>query len=133
MTHSSDSPLLRLPNTFHAFYGGFPSLHKAQKAAIIPILSGHNPLPVRARARLSWHLPWSSTETIKGFLYCVGTLIIDEVHPLVHQYRGRHLAFLLSRLERRSGQPLQKIAMSATIADAGSVIGFFGFKADTSS
>lgn len=206
MIHSSESPLLRLPNTFHAFYGGFSSLHKAQKAAIVPILSGRDLvlqsatgsgkseavlapamervilsgkktavlyiIPTKALAhdlkrrfepviagRLGLNLAvrtgdikpkgksrpdilfttpesldvmlGSSTETIKGFLYCVGTLIIDEVHPLVHQYRGRHLAFLLSRLERRSGRPLQKIAMSATIADAGSIIGFFGFKADT--
>ncbi len=206
MIHSSDSPLLLLPNTFHAFYGGFSSLHKAQKEAIVPILSGQDLIlqsatgsgkseavlapvmervissgkkttvlyiiPTKALAhdlkrrfepvisdRLGLNLAvrtgdikprgktrpdilfttpesldvmmGSTNESIKGFLYCVGTIIIDEVHPLVHQYRGRHLAFLLSRLERRSGRTLQKIAMSATIADVDSIIGFFDFSTDT--
>lgn len=60
----------------------------------------------------------------------IGTVIIDEIHPLVYQYRGRQLSYLLRRLERRRGATLQKIALSATIADADSIIGFFGFRPD---
>ncbi len=73
----------------------------------------------------------SSNQDLKGFLSRIRTLIIDEVHPLVNQYRGRHLACLLTRLERRTGCRLQKIAMSATIADIDSVIAFFEFSPQT--
>ena len=67
---------------------------------------------------------------LKAFLARVGTVIIDEVHPLVHQYRGRHLVYLLTRLERRTGLPIQKIAMSATIAGISEVMDFLNFKPD---
>lgn len=73
----------------------------------------------------------SSNADLRGFLFRVETVIIDEVHPLVHQYRGHHLACLLSRLEQRTGRPLQRIAMSATIADVDAVIDFFGFSPGT--
>ncbi|MEA3240910.1 MAG: DEAD/DEAH box helicase, partial [Pseudomonadota bacterium] len=59
----------------------------------------------------------SSNVDLRGFLRRVRTVIIDEVHPLIHHYRGRQLTYLLHRLERRIGRSLQKIALSATIAD----------------
>jgi Lhr-like helicase len=198
-----DSLLLRLPNTFRAFYGAFVSLHTTQRQAVAPILSGHDLvlqsatgsgkseaalapclervissgrkisvlyiIPTRALAmdlkrrfdsiiteRLKLNLAirtgdikrtggkrpdimfttpesldvmlGSANADLKGFLFRVGIVIIDEVHPLIHQYRGRHLAYLFNRLERRTGRTLQKIAMSATIADVDSVIDFFGFR-----
>ncbi len=67
---------------------------------------------------------------LRGFLRRVRTVIIDEVHPLIHQYRGRQLVYLLHRLERRIGKPLQKIALSATIADPAVVGRFFHFRPD---
>ena len=73
----------------------------------------------------------STNADLKGFLFRVGTVIIDEVHPLIHQYRGRHLAYLFTRLERRTGRVLQKIAMSATIARVDAVIDFFNFSINT--
>jgi len=73
----------------------------------------------------------SANADLKGFLSRVGTVVIDEVHPLIHQYRGRHLVYLFTRLERRTGRGLQKIAMSATIARVDTVIDFFGFRANT--
>ncbi|WP_457552783.1 DEAD/DEAH box helicase [Desulfobacula sp.] len=199
----SDSLLLKLPNTFRAFYGAFESLHNVQKKAVVPILSGRDLvlqaatgsgkseavlapclemvirsgrkravlyiIPTRALAmdlkrrfdvviteRLGLNLAirtgdikraggkhpdimfttpesldvmlGSSNVDLKGFLSRVETIIIDEVHPLIHQYRGRHLVYLMTRLERRSGRSLQKIAMSATIADVNSLIDFFGFQ-----
>ena len=200
-----DSLLLQLPNTFRAFYGGFASLHSAQRQAVAPILSGRDLvlqaatgsgkseavlapclervinsgrktailyiIPTKALAmdlkrrfesviteRLGLNLAirtgdikraggkrpdimfttpesldvmlGSANADLKGFLFRVGMVIIDEVHPLIHQYRGRHLAYLFTRLERRTGRVLQKIAMSATIARVDSVIDFFGFKID---
>lgn len=71
----------------------------------------------------------SSNVGLKAFLARVGTVIIDEVHPLLHQYRGRHLAYLFTRVERRTGAPIQKIAMSATIADISGIMKFFNFRA----
>ncbi|MCD6186134.1 MAG: DEAD/DEAH box helicase [Deltaproteobacteria bacterium] len=73
----------------------------------------------------------SANPDLKGFLFRVGTVIIDEVHPLIHQYRGRHLVYLFTRLERRTGRVLQKIAMSATIARVDAVIDFFNFSINT--
>ena len=69
----------------------------------------------------------SSNGDLKGFLFRVEMVIIDEVHAFISNYRGRHLAHLFTRLERRVGHPLQKIAMSATISRKNAVIDFFGF------
>ena len=196
------TPLLKLPNTFRAFYGAFAGLHKVQSQAIDPILNGEDLIiqsatgtgkseavlapcleqvilshkkssvlyiiPTKALAmdlkrrfesiikeRLELKLAirtgdiknslttipdimlttpesldvmlGSSNADIKGFLARIKTVIIDEVHQLVHQYRGCHLAFLFSRLERRTGCKLQKIAMSATIAHKDQIIDCLGF------
>lgn len=75
----------------------------------------------------------SANKGLKRFLSRVGTVIIDEVHPLVHQYRGRHLAFLFTRLSRRTRAPVQKIAMSATIARVREVMDFFDFRPEATS
>ncbi|NOY70554.1 MAG: DEAD/DEAH box helicase [Deltaproteobacteria bacterium] len=73
----------------------------------------------------------SSNSDLRGFLLRVHTVIIDEVHPFIHQYRGRQLVYLLHRLSRRTGEQIQKIALSATIADPDAVIRFFHFKPGT--
>ncbi len=197
-----DSLLLKLPNTFRAFYGGFTELHRVQRQALTPILEGRDLvvqaatgsgkseavlapclerviqsgqktavlyiIPTRALAmdlkrrfesiiteRLGLNFALrtgdkkltggkcpdimlttpesldvmlgSSNTDLRGFLSRVGTVIIDEVHSFIYQYRGRHLVYLFNRLERRTGRRLQKIAMSATISRVGSVIDFFGF------
>jgi len=72
----------------------------------------------------------SANVDLRGFIQRVCTVIIDEVHPLIHQYRGRQLVYLLHRLERRIGQPLQKIALSATIADPAAVGRFLHLRPD---
>lgn len=72
----------------------------------------------------------SANADLLAFLLRVRTVIIDEVHPFIHQYRGQQLSCLLHRLERRIGQRLQKIALSATIADPHEVQRFFNFRAD---
>ena len=70
----------------------------------------------------------SGNTNLKAFLTGVGTVIVDEVHPLVHQYRGRHLVYLFTRLERKTHAPIQKIAMSATIAGIPEVMDFLNFR-----
>jgi superfamily II DNA/RNA helicase/predicted RecB family nuclease len=73
----------------------------------------------------------SSNPDLRGFVSRVRMMIIDEVHLFVYKYRGRQLSYLITRLERRFSRPLQKMALSATIADVDSVIRFFGFQPDT--
>ncbi len=72
----------------------------------------------------------SANDDLQAFLLRVRTIIIDEVHPFVHQYRGQQLAYLMQRLERRIATRLQKIALSATIADPVEVCRFLNFKSD---
>jgi Lhr-like helicase/predicted RecB family nuclease len=72
----------------------------------------------------------SNSADVRGFLERVRTVIIDEVHPFIYQYRGQQLVYLFHRLERRLGECLQKIALSATIADPDEICRFLHFKSD---
>jgi ATP-dependent Lhr-like helicase len=49
-------------------------------------------------------------ETLTG----VHTLILDEVHAVAGTKRGAHLALTVERLERLTGEPFQRIGLSAT-------------------
>src|SRR2546429_5238742 len=49
-------------------------------------------------------------ETLKG----VRTLILDEVHAVAGTKRGAHLALSVERLDRLTGEPVQRIGLSAT-------------------
>ena len=42
------------------------------------------------------------------------TVIVDEIHALVRDKRGSHLALSLERLEALAGRPLQRLGLSAT-------------------
>jgi ATP-dependent Lhr-like helicase len=44
----------------------------------------------------------------------VETIIVDEIHALVRDKRGSHLALSLERLEALCDQPLQRVGLSAT-------------------
>ena len=73
----------------------------------------------------------SPNADLKQFVQHIRTVIIDEAHPFIHQYRGRQLSYLLTRLQRRIAHPVQKIALSATLSDVEEVARFFGFRTDT--
>ena len=44
----------------------------------------------------------------------VRTVIVDEIHSLVRDKRGSHLALSLERLEALAGRPVQRVGLSAT-------------------
>ncbi|XOF34312.1 MAG: DEAD/DEAH box helicase [Candidatus Electrothrix sp. YB6] len=73
----------------------------------------------------------SSNQDLRGFLARVRIVIIDEAHFFIHQYRGRQLVYLLQRLERRIGSRVQRLALSATLADPDEVGRFLGCSSDT--
>ncbi|HEY7712593.1 MAG TPA: DEAD/DEAH box helicase, partial [Candidatus Entotheonella sp.] len=58
----------------------------------------------------------SANREIRTFLPRVTMFVVDEVHQLTQGYRGRHLSYLVQRLEQRSQRRLQKIALSATLS-----------------
>jgi len=66
---------------------------------------------------------------LRHFVARIGTVIIDEAHPLIYHYRGRQLAYLLTRLERRHNGSVQKIILSATLSDVDAAVQFFGLQA----
>jgi ATP-dependent Lhr-like helicase len=50
----------------------------------------------------------------RAMLATVRTLIVDEIHAVVGNRRGSHLALSMERLANLTGQPLQRIGLSAT-------------------
>ncbi|MBA2361006.1 MAG: DEAD/DEAH box helicase [Actinobacteria bacterium] len=54
------------------------------------------------------------TSRARETLQNVETLILDEVHAVAGTKRGAHLALTIERLERLTGEPFQRIGLSAT-------------------
>jgi len=54
------------------------------------------------------------TSGVRDVLRGVETVVIDEIHALVPNKRGAHLALSLERLERLTARPPQRIGLSAT-------------------
>jgi ATP-dependent Lhr-like helicase len=50
----------------------------------------------------------------RKMLQTVSTVIVDEIHALVRDKRGSHLALSLERLEHLAGRPIQRVGLSAT-------------------
>ncbi len=50
----------------------------------------------------------------RRMLATVSTVIVDEIHALVRDKRGSHLALSLERLEKLAGKPVQRVGLSAT-------------------
>ena len=55
-----------------------------------------------------------TAEKSREVLRSVDTVIVDEIHALVRDKRGSHLALSLERLEALADRPLQRIGLSAT-------------------
>ncbi|HEU5250772.1 MAG TPA: DEAD/DEAH box helicase [Thermoanaerobaculia bacterium] len=55
-----------------------------------------------------------TSESGRRMLSTVRTVIVDEIHALVRDKRGSHLALSLERLEELAGSPLQRVGLSAT-------------------
>jgi ATP-dependent helicase Lhr and Lhr-like helicase len=54
------------------------------------------------------------TSRARDMLTTVRTLILDEVHAVAGTKRGAHLALSVERLDRLTGDPVQRIGLSAT-------------------
>jgi ATP-dependent Lhr-like helicase len=50
----------------------------------------------------------------RSMLATTRTVIVDEIHALVRDKRGSHLALSLERLEALTGRPFQRLGLSAT-------------------
>jgi ATP-dependent Lhr-like helicase len=55
-----------------------------------------------------------TSEGGRKMLRTVSTVIVDEIHALIRDKRGSHLALSLERLEHLAGRPLQRVGLSAT-------------------
>ena len=54
------------------------------------------------------------SESGRKMMRTVRTVIVDEIHALVRDKRGSHLALSLERLESLTGGPVQRVGLSAT-------------------
>src|SRR6266536_5909541 len=54
------------------------------------------------------------TSQAQELLRSVRTLILDEVHAVAGTKRGAHLALSVERLDRLTGDPVQRVGLSAT-------------------
>ncbi|HEY8847904.1 MAG TPA: DEAD/DEAH box helicase, partial [Thermoanaerobaculia bacterium] len=66
------------------------------------------------------------TSNVREMLRGVDTIIIDEIHALVPNKRGAHLALSLERLSRICEKPPQRIGLSATQRPLEEVARFLG-------
>lgn len=60
----------------------------------------------------------------RGLLRTVRTVIVDEIHAVVSDKRGAHLALSLERLDALTGRRVQRIGLSATQKPIEEVAGF---------
>ncbi|MCH9817067.1 MAG: DEAD/DEAH box helicase [Actinomycetia bacterium] len=66
------------------------------------------------------------TSAARETLTTVQTVIIDEVHAVASSKRGSHLALSLERLDALTGQPVQRIGLSATVRPPERIARFLG-------
>src|SRR5262249_1199740 len=55
-----------------------------------------------------------TSDSGRGLLSTVRTVIVDEIHAIVDDRRGAHLALSIERLAALTKHPLQRIGLSAT-------------------
>src|ERR1041385_2573245 len=66
------------------------------------------------------------TSNAREVLRGIDTVIVDEIHALVPNKRGAHLALSLERLARIADKPPQRIGLSATQRPLDEVARFLG-------
>jgi len=66
------------------------------------------------------------TSRAREQLRYVETVIVDEVHALVHNKRGAHMALSLERLDELLERPAQRLGLSATVRPPEEVATFLG-------
>lgn len=60
-----------------------------------------------------------------AFLSGIRAAIVDELHAFAGDDRGWHLLFLLARLERLAGRPIQRIGLTATVGNPDRLLDWF--------
>lgn len=66
------------------------------------------------------------TSAARQTLRSVRQVIVDEIHAMVGTKRGAHLAVSLERLEDLTGEPVQRIGLSATVRPVDEAARFLG-------
>ncbi|MFM1897580.1 MAG: hypothetical protein RLZZ385_2654 [Pseudomonadota bacterium] len=126
------SPLKALSNDIHRnlelpLDGIAEQLHLQGYAPVdirVGVRTGDTPQNERQKmARLPPHILVTTPESLyllltsasgRRMLRTVGKVIVDEIHALLADKRGSHLALSLQRLQALTGRPLQRIGLSAT-------------------
>src|SRR5512134_1421022 len=122
------SPLRALSNdvqkNLHAPLAGIRALDPGLPEVRVLVRTGDTPAGERtAMARRPPHILVTTPESLylmltsesgRRLLSTVRTAIVDEIHALVRDKRGSHLALSLERLESLAGRPLQRVGLSAT-------------------
>jgi ATP-dependent Lhr-like helicase len=67
-----------------------------------------------------------TAEKSRQMLRTARAVIVDEIHAVVDDKRGSHLALSLARLDRLAGRRLQRIGLSATVKPIETVARFLG-------
>jgi Lhr-like helicases len=67
-----------------------------------------------------------TAEKSRQMLRSARAVIVDEIHAVVDDKRGSHLALSLARLDRLAGRRLQRIGLSATVKPIEKVADFLG-------
>jgi ATP-dependent helicase Lhr and Lhr-like helicase len=141
------SPLKALSNDVHKNLevplAGIAQLARDENIALQPIRvavrTGDTPAAERQQmGKQPPHILVTTPESLYIMLTAEGprktlrnvrTLIVDEIHAVADDKRGSHLALSIARLEQLTGQPLQKIGLSATVSPIEEVARFLSPKA----
>ena len=102
-----------------------PAKNRQRSSSALVLRTGDTPPAERARQRRqppdillttprSRCLSCWGSQGGRELLETVESVLIDEIHALIDNKRGAHLALSLERLERLTSSPLQRIGLSAT-------------------